>query len=530
MQLQLALATTLIALALPATVRAAPGDPDPAFGVGGETVVAIGAGEPEVLGLALSRDGSIVVAAQNHAYRGGDRSVLVRFTADGRLDRRFGTGGIAAVTGLQLAGAPAIEPDGGMLLGGYVDALDGSEFAVARFDREGTPDPAFGDRGVTVVPFLGQDSWAVGVARDALGRIVAGGTASFAFALARLTRDGSLDPSFGAGGKATTDVSAAGSRAVRMILDGSGRPVLAGSGTYIDADGHTFQQPVIARYTDDGRLDEAFGSAGTLPIPIPHTLSFASDVLVQPDGSLVATVGGTARVPLLRYTTDGSLDGSFGNGGDATIERRALSSGIALARQSNDGKLLVTASDGVPRVAGGWALARVNVDGSPDRSFAHGGVFTTARGPDYWSPRGLGIQPGGGIVVAGTSMGCGSRVLSLIRVRGRAGGPAAPAPAIRGCGPRRSKDGKHVSVIVDCPMVALSCKGSVALRHRSVRIGEGRFDLRGGRRYALVRIGVRRGARPLLEHGKSVRATATYRVKGKSGRARTIVRRVSIER
>jgi uncharacterized delta-60 repeat protein len=283
---------------------------------------------------------------------------------------------------------------------------------------------------------------------------------------------------------------------------------------------------VIARYTEDGRLDETFGSAGTLRIPIPHTLSSASDVLVQPDGSLVATVRGTARVPLLRYATDGSLDGSFGNGGDATIERRALSSGIALARQS-DGKLLVTASDGAPRAAGGWALARVNADGSLDRSFAHGGVFTTARGPDYWWPSGLGIQPGGAIVVGGTSMDCGSRVVSLIRVRGRAGGPAADG-AIRGCNPRRSKDGKHLSVIVDCPIVAVACKGSVALRHRSVRIGEGRFDLHGVRRYALVRIAVRRGARRLLEHRKSVSATAGYRVKRKSGRARTIVRRVTI--
>jgi hypothetical protein len=87
-----------------------------------------------------------------------------------------------------------------------------------------------------------------------------------------------------------------------------------------------------------------------------------------------------------------------------------------------------------------------------------------------------------------------------------------------------------MSVIVDCPIVAAACNGSVALRHRSVRIGEGRFDLRGARRYGLVRIGVRRGARGLLEHRKSLSATASYRVKSRSGRVRTFVRRVTIRR
>jgi hypothetical protein len=170
----------------------------------------------------------------------------------------------------------------------------------------------------------------------------------------------------------------------------------------------------------------------------------------------------------------------------------------------------------------------LNPDGSPDRSFGDHGIFTTARGADYGFPAGLGLQPHGGIVVCGTSMACGSRVISLIRIKGRSGGRALGAPAIRGCDPVSSKSGRTVSVIVDCPMLAAACKGSVALRHRSVSIGAGRFQLHDNIRYTIVKIRPQGGARRLLAKDRRLPATAHYRVKGNRGRARTIVRHVTV--
>jgi hypothetical protein len=118
----------------------------------------------------------------------------------------------------------------------------------------------------------------------------------------------------------------------------------------------------------------------------------------------------------------------------------------------------------------------------------------------------------------------------LIRVQGRSGSRGSGAPAIAACDPVASNHGKRVSVIVDCPIVAAVCKGSVALRHRAVRIGEGRFNLGGHQRYALVRIKPGSAALALLGKNKKLPATATYRVKGKTGRARTVVRRVTVNR
>jgi uncharacterized delta-60 repeat protein len=524
MRIDLALATLLIALALPSAASARAGDPDPTFGVGGEAMAAIGGYEPYVIGLATEPDGSIVVAAQDHFPGGRELDVLMRFTKDGRLDRRFGNRGIVALPNLREGAAPVVEPSG-ILVAGSVATTDGAGFAVARFTRDGAPDVSFGDQGVTVVPFPVQTSYATGVARDPDGRIVAGGTASGSFAVARLTPGGSIDPTFGDGGRTMSNVSPGSSRGRGLALDSAGRAVLAGDGMDFDADGHSRQFPLLARYTDAGRLDDSFGSGGIVRVPVDR--ASGSQVLAQPDGELVVTATGVAALPILRYRDDGTLDPAFGAGGDATIRRLGVNLGLALARQP-DGKLLVSANAGAVTLAGGWALARLNPDGSPDRSFGNRGIFTTARGADYGFPAGLALQPHGGIVVGGSSMACGSPVISLIRVRGRSGGPALGAPAIRGCDPVSSKSGDTASLIVDCPMLAAACKGSVTLRHGSMSIGAARFDLHDNIRYTVLKIRASHGARQLLAKGKRLPAIAKYRVKGKRGRARTIVRHVTI--
>jgi uncharacterized delta-60 repeat protein len=520
-----ALAASLIALALPPTADARAGDPDPTFGLGGEAVVTLGGYEPYVIGLATAPDGSIVVAAEEHFPLGRELDVLMRFTKDGRLDRRFGTRGIASLPNLRVAAAPVVEP-GGILVAGSVATADGSGFAVARFARDGAPDASFGDQGVTVVPFPAQTSYATGVARDADGRIVAGGTASEEFAVARLTPGGSIDTTFGDGGRTMSNVSPGSSHGRGLALDSAGRAVITGDGMDFDSEGHSRQFPLLVRYTTAGRLDDGFGGGGIVRVPVER--ASGSQVLAQPDGGLVVTATGVAALPILRYRDDGTLDPAFGAGGDATTRRLGVNLGLALARQP-DGKLLVSANAGAVTLVGGWALARLNPDGSPDRSFGDHGIFTTVRGADYGFPAGLGLQPHGGIVVGGSSMACGSPVISLIRIKGHAGGQALGAPAIRGCDPVASKNGRTVSVVVDCPILAAACKGTVALRHGSLRIGAGRFDLHANIRYTVVKVRAQRGARQLLAKRRTLPATARYRVKGKRGPARTIVRHVTIK-
>ena len=112
-----------------------------------------------------------------------------------------------------IAQSVAIDSHGRIVVAGTVAGLGGGGgFALARYRRSGSLDPSFGSGGKVVTDFGRYDA-ADAVAIDSQGRIVVAGSVrlpdpprdNFAFALARYTPDGSLDPSFSGDGKLTTD-------------------------------------------------------------------------------------------------------------------------------------------------------------------------------------------------------------------------------------------------------------------------------------------------------------------------------------
>ena len=278
----------------------------------------------------------------------------------GQLDLTFGTDGTVRTRFPQAASASsvAVQSNGKIVAAG----VSGGEFALARYTRSGALDPTFGSAGRVVTDVrVGAVDFITDVAVQGDGKIVAAGTSCTSFnpytcqfALARYRRDGALDSGFGSGGTVTTGVGldATDVEAFGLALQGDGRIVVAGMSC-----GAAQCQFAVARFRTDGSPDPSFGFRGgvTTAFGSQDQQAYAYDVAIQPDGRIIAA-GST----------------------------RPLDPG---ARR--------------------FAVARYDTTGTLDSSFGEDGRVTGGKveghaGSDN-TINALGIQPDGRIVAAGTT-------------------------------------------------------------------------------------------------------------------------------
>jgi uncharacterized delta-60 repeat protein len=185
-------------------------------------------------------------------------------------------------------------------------------FALTRYNSNGTLDTSFGSNGVVTTSFssIGGEAHSVTVQPD--GRIVAAGTVYYSgangFALARYNIDGTLDTAFGSGGKVTTGFGRRYELANRVVVQPNGRIIAAGySSTQGPFGSESF---ALARYDSDGSLDASFGTGGKVTTDFPgFTSNSCSRVVLQPDGQIVAAGSVEAifnpyRFALARYEGD----------------------------------------------------------------------------------------------------------------------------------------------------------------------------------------------------------------------------------
>jgi uncharacterized delta-60 repeat protein len=216
---------------------------DPSYGPGGAgaSLGDLGASE-SAAAVALQPDGKIVTAGTRFIDTAQDSHdadfAVVRFTnPQGTADASFGGGsgvGIGDLGGRDIVGALALEPDGGILVAGGSDAVGSNEdFAVARFtDPQGTLDPSYGTGGKTLVDF-GADAEAGAAVLQPDGKLVVAGTifrpGNRDIGLVRLQPDGSLDTTFGTNGKVIFDLGGTDDKAAGVALQADGKIVVAGT-------------------------------------------------------------------------------------------------------------------------------------------------------------------------------------------------------------------------------------------------------------------------------------------------------------
>jgi len=285
---------------------------------------------PSVLNaVAIQSDGKIIAAGSTlisdfKGYYDVWVFALTRYKTDGSLDASFGTGGRVVTWGFGVEGGPralAIQSDGKIVAAGY-KVVNSSDFLTARYNPNGTLDSSFGSGGLVTTSFGGIRDEAKDVAIQSDGKIVVAGQNrtfptipfTFNFALARYNTDGTLDTSFGSGGKVVTPFGYNfGSKAMAIQSDG-----------YIVAVGeagsdYTNIAFAWARYKADGSLDSNFGTDGKVLTPVDG-VSGANTVAIQSDGKIIAAghgggYGTGSGIALAKYNSNGSLDSSFGTGG-----------------------------------------------------------------------------------------------------------------------------------------------------------------------------------------------------------------------
>jgi uncharacterized delta-60 repeat protein len=377
------------------------GSLDTGFGTNGSTFTALASVPPGFAngtvarGVALQPDGKILLAGSYSAGGGLSHFGLVRYNADGSLDQGFGSGGIVktAVDSSDFATAVALQADGKIVV---VDSAptDGgfSDFAVVRYNSDGTLDTSFGTNGVveTPPPFF-TDAAAKAVVIQPDGKIVVGGHTStsgggFRFAVLRYNPDGHLDPSFGSGGKVFDNFGPGFSfedvRAIALQADGK----IVATGAVLDPSSRV--DVALARYNADGSRDTSFDGTGHATLNVNGTNDSGEAVAVQANGNVVVAgiYGGPGGSSFLtvRYNTDGTLDAGFGSGGTAILKfaQGGNDNGHALALQA-DGNIVVAGTSGEGNSFSNFALARYFGDPTDFPLTATGTAVTATAGAPF---------------------------------------------------------------------------------------------------------------------------------------------------
>jgi uncharacterized delta-60 repeat protein len=390
---------------------------DPSFGSGG--VVQLGS---QAFGDAVASDGSVFATGT-----AGGAISLTHLSSSGQV---LASSGGPAGTGRSVA----VQSDGKVVVAGT-----GAGMVVARFNANGSPDTSFGGTGSVTVPgTIGGQGNAVGVTSN--GKIVVAGSVISPspellprIAVARLNANGSLDSSFSGG---VVSINLTGGTptlqyAEGLTVQGDGRVVIVGN----LRPGFQVTNGFIARLTSSGAFDGSFGASGGNPNfpcgagycfyyhPLGGGFASLNAVTLQNDGKIVAAgvdVSGqsipgeaactTADCPhavVVRLTSGGAPDGSFGGGGFAYAPAgRSTTTGNPIGAYgvvfAGKGDIIATGDfeDNGVASAALWAFTAA---GSLDPAFGAGGTTITPMAGTPSHGRALAITADGSLVAAGCS-------------------------------------------------------------------------------------------------------------------------------
>jgi uncharacterized delta-60 repeat protein len=374
-------------------INASDGTMDTSFDGDGVAISSGAGGVSSAPFIALQNDGRIVCGGTAMLGAPGASLLLERFNTDGSVDASFGTNGI--VTNATPAGAfnevhaIALQADGKIVTAGRTTIATNDAYSVARFTTSGALDATFGTGGLAAFS-VGSRGFANAMVIRADGAIVVAGSAKVGtrgdFGVARVATDGTLDATFATGGKAMFPLSNGGDGAESVAIAPNGSVVLAGfSFNGSDSDF------LAARLTPLGALDTTFGTDGVVTTGFgAGTNESAAAVSLRADGTAVVvgnTGGGTGVV---RYTTSGALDATFGTSGKATP---STSIGTAAMVTDANGSMFLAGADG-PFMS----LFAIDANAAPVASF---GTVLVNFGTQGAVARGIARDKNGSFVLGG---------------------------------------------------------------------------------------------------------------------------------
>ncbi len=418
-----AIGATGIILTLFASVQmaqATDGDLDPTFGTGGTVMTDLNRSTDLANAVALQSDGKLVVVGQT--YKNNDYSTedfaVARYNTDGTLDTTFGRGGKVRTDFPGLAAVPSavvIQTDGKIVVAGgaFPFFTFAGNFELVRYNPNGSLDRSFGNGGIVTTIFP-QGSYAFDVALQPDGKIIAAGTvfvdfnpgdmSDTDFALARYNTDGSLDTTFGNAGTVTTDFLGNEDDAFSVLIQADGKIVAVGSAN----DPATFYDFAAARYLSNGAIDTTFGVGGKVHTDFgDQNFDRARSAALQADGRIVAAGfaisqnGLSQNFAVARYTSNGILDTTFSGDGRTQIDFGNCCQGATKVLLQSDGKIITVGGSNGESGEDDFLLARLNPRGSLDSTFGVGGQVRTSFGDLNGGANGAALQSDGKIVAVG---------------------------------------------------------------------------------------------------------------------------------
>lgn len=312
----------------------------------------------------------------------------VSFSGDGKLTASL-------TTGNNTANAVAVQSDFKILAAGAVfNGTSSTDFGVARYNEDGTPDLTFNGTGASLADFNHAFDYCTGMALQPDGKIVLGGYtdfgAGFDFALARFNANGTPDGTFGADGKVTLHFGTT-AFANAIALQPDGKILMTG---YVM--GESANLLVVVRFLSDGSLDLDFGTGGKSIVPIGEDSAIAHAIAVQPNDGKIVVAGRVMNGALLRweallfrFDADGAPDTGFGTQGQVITRVANQDYVVTAVALSPDGKIATAGYTGNSPSAYKATLARYLSDGTPDNEFADNGIGIVPLGSSGDQPKSI---------------------------------------------------------------------------------------------------------------------------------------------
>lgn len=287
----------------------------------------VGAADDVAFAAGTDKRGRVLAAGFAGTPSGTDVAV-VRYRRDGAIDRSFGSDGRviwSAGPGNDQGRGITTTNNNGILVAGVTFNGINNDVLLMRLTDDGQIDPSFGTNGRVITPVGSGIDVALSVAEDRHGRIVVAGFtfngANLDILVMRYSPNGALDPTFGAGGIAVTGVGAGDDIARSVAVGRTGDIYVAGVTLAAGGQGTDF---ALLKYSEDGSLDNTFGSHGIVATSVSDGIDNGRALSVLPNGSIllagetVSDLDGSRDFALLRYTSEGVLDEHFGQGGIVT--------------------------------------------------------------------------------------------------------------------------------------------------------------------------------------------------------------------
>jgi uncharacterized delta-60 repeat protein len=267
------------------------GTPDMSFGENGRVISPIGSYDDWCNSIAIQPDGKILAGGSTAIPPAGEFMydfALMRYNSDGTIDHSFGNDGIVTThigSSYNIAYSIVIQENGKIVLAGEARDSDFSDFAVARYNPDGSLDNSFGNGGVVRTALSETYDYAKSVILQADQKILVAGSAQSSLynlncALVRYDTTGMLDSTFGTNGVVITDIDNETGNSVAILPDN--KIILGGSYT-----NSTVWSFAAFRYNADGSPDQTFGTSGMITASFGNGDSEGNAVAIGDDGEIL---------------------------------------------------------------------------------------------------------------------------------------------------------------------------------------------------------------------------------------------------